>query len=80
MPHSCLVRISRPTISPAGKTDVFINLDLKTLETHAGLARVIIGSFLNAIYNRNGEITGRALFLLDEVARLGYHADSRDRA
>lgn len=55
-----------------GDTDVFINLDLKTLETHAGLARVIIGSFMNAIYNRNGEMTGRALFLLDEVARLGF--------
>ena len=56
----------------SGKTDVFINIDLKTLETHSGLARVIIGSFLNAIYNRDGAIEGRALFLLDEVARLGY--------
>ncbi|WEX79500.1 Ti-type conjugative transfer system protein TraG (plasmid) [Sinorhizobium numidicum] len=56
----------------AGDTDVFINIDLKTLETHSGLARVIIGSFLNAIYNRDGELKGRALFLLDEVARLGY--------
>jgi len=55
-----------------GSTDVFINIDLKTLETHAGLARVIIGSFLNAIYNRDGAMKGRALFLLDEVARLGY--------
>lgn len=55
-----------------GNTDVFINIDLKTLETHAGLARVIIGSFLNAIYNRDGAMPGRALFLLDEVARLGY--------
>ncbi|KPF42633.1 Ti-type conjugative transfer system protein TraG [Rhizobium sp. AAP43] len=55
-----------------GDTDVFINVDLKTLETHAGLARVIIGSFLNAIYNRNGAMKGRTLFLLDEVARLGY--------
>ncbi|MBS7546443.1 Ti-type conjugative transfer system protein TraG [Ancylobacter oerskovii] len=55
-----------------GETDVCINLDLKTLETHAGLARVIIGAFMNAIYNRNGEMTGRALFLLDEVARLGF--------
>ncbi len=55
-----------------GIVDVFINLDLKTLENHAGIARVIIGSFLNAIYNRNGDISGRALFLLDEVARLGY--------
>jgi type IV secretion system protein VirD4 len=56
----------------AGNTDIFINIDLKTLETHSGLARVIIGSFLNAIYNRDGQINGRALFLLDEVARLGY--------
>ena len=55
-----------------GNTDVFINIDLKTLETHAGLARVIIGSFLNAIYNRDGATSGRALFLLDEVPRLGY--------
>lgn len=55
-----------------GQTDVFINLDLKTLETHAGLARVIIGAFMNAIYNRNGAVEGRALFLLDEVARLGF--------
>ncbi|EUB98289.1 Ti-type conjugative transfer system protein TraG [Rhizobium sp. CF080] len=55
-----------------GQTDVFINLDLKALETHPGLARVIIGSLLNAIYNRDGTMNGRALFLLDEVARLGY--------
>lgn len=55
-----------------GRADVFINIDLKTLETHAGLARVIIGSLLNAIYNRGGAMEGRALFLLDEVARLGY--------
>jgi type IV secretion system protein VirD4 len=56
----------------AGRTDVFINIDLKTLETHSALARVIIGSFLNAIYNLDGGLKGRALFLLDEVARLGY--------
>lgn len=55
-----------------GTTDIFIALDLKVLEAHPGLARVVIGSFLNAIYNRAGEIEGRALFLLDEVARLGY--------
>lgn len=55
-----------------GDTDIFIALDLKVLEAHPGLARVVIGSFLNAIYNRNGEVAGRTLFLLDEVARLGY--------
>jgi type IV secretion system protein VirD4 len=56
----------------SGMVDVFINIDLRTLETHSGLARVIIGSFLNAIYNRNGAVQGRTLFLLDEAARLGY--------
>ncbi|MEP9369959.1 Ti-type conjugative transfer system protein TraG [Xanthobacter sp. VNH20] len=55
-----------------GGIDVFISLDLKTLENHPGLARVIIGALLNAIYNRNGGVKDRTLFLLDEVARLGY--------
>lgn len=55
-----------------GDADVFIALDLKVLEAHPGLARVVIGSLLNAIYNRNGKVKGRTLFLLDEVARLGY--------
>ena len=55
-----------------GGADVFIALDLKVLEGHPGLARVVIGSLLNAIYNRNGKVKGRTLFLLDEVARLGY--------
>ena len=55
-----------------GSLDVFINIDLKTLEMHPGLARVIIGSFVNAIYNRNRFGDDLALFLLDEVARLGY--------
>ena len=55
-----------------GDTDVFVNLDLKTLEAHPGLARTIIGALANAIYNRNGKVKGRTLFLLDEVARLGY--------
>lgn len=54
------------------ETDIFIALDLKVLEAHPGLARVVIGSFLNAIYNRNGNVKDRTLFLLDEVARLGY--------
>lgn len=56
----------------AGNTDIFINLDLKTLENHPGLARVIIGALMNSIYNRNGDVEGRTLFLLDEVARLGF--------
>jgi type IV secretion system protein VirD4 len=56
----------------SGKTDIFVNLDLRALEAHPGLARTIIGALANAIYNRNGDVNGRTLFLLDEVARLGY--------
>ncbi|KAA3448204.1 Ti-type conjugative transfer system protein TraG [Mesorhizobium sp. SARCC-RB16n] len=56
----------------SGETDILIALDLKVLEAHPGLARVVIGAFLNALYNRNGQLSGRTLFLLDEVARLGY--------
>lgn len=37
-----------------GNTDIFVNLDLKVLESHPGLARTIIGALLNAIYNRKG--------------------------
>lgn len=55
-----------------GRTTVFINIDLSALENHPGLARVVIGAFLRAIYNRNGDMPERALFLLDEAARLGY--------
>ncbi|WP_107677898.1 Ti-type conjugative transfer system protein TraG [Agrobacterium sp. LAD9] len=55
-----------------GETDIFIALDLKVLEAHPGFARVVIGSLLNAIYNHKGNVKGRTLFLLDEVARLGY--------
>lgn len=55
-----------------GRTTVFINIDLSTLENHPGMARVIIGAFLKAIYNREGDMPERALFLLDEAARLGY--------
>ncbi|WP_425476032.1 type IV secretory system conjugative DNA transfer family protein [Mesorhizobium yinganensis] len=56
----------------AGDTDIFIALALKVLEAHPGLARIIIGALMNAIYNRNGQVKGRTLFLLDKLARLGF--------
>lgn len=55
-----------------GGVDIFINLDLHTLESHPGLARVIVGSLSQAIFNRRGKVSRRTLFLLDEAARLGY--------
>ncbi|KMO42089.1 conjugal transfer protein TraG [Methylobacterium variabile] len=51
--------------------DVFIAIDLQTLQNFAGLARVIIGGLMNALYHANGEIKDRVAFLLDEAARLG---------
>ena len=57
-----------------GGIDVFLALDLKTLETHPGLARVVVGALMTAIVNRDGRVGDRTLFLLDEVARLGFMA------
>jgi type IV secretion system protein VirD4 len=56
----------------SGKLDVFINLPLKVLQTSPQAARVILGALLNAAYEACGASGGRILFLLDEVARLGY--------
>ncbi|WP_342027606.1 Ti-type conjugative transfer system protein TraG [Pelagibacterium luteolum] len=55
-----------------GACTVFINIDLFTLENHPGMARVIVGALLMAVYNRKGEMSERALFVFDEAARLGY--------
>ena len=54
-----------------GATTVFVQIPLPALMTTPGLGRVIIGALLNAAYEAHGELTGRVLFLLDEVARLG---------
>jgi type IV secretion system protein VirD4 len=42
-----------------GRTTLFLNIDLSTLENHPGMARVIIGAFLKAVYNRDGAIEGQ---------------------
>jgi type IV secretion system protein VirD4 len=55
-----------------GQTTIFLNLSLKALQTMPGLARTVIGAFLNSAYEANGALSGRILFLLDEVARLGF--------
>ncbi|WP_427980388.1 type IV secretory system conjugative DNA transfer family protein [Acidocella sp.] len=55
-----------------GKTTVFLKMPMKALETEPGIARTIIGALLNAVYEADGDVNGRVLFLLDEAARLGY--------
>ncbi len=54
-----------------GQLTVFVQVPLKTLQATPALGRVIIGALLNAAYEADGQVRGRILFLLDEVARLG---------
>jgi type IV secretion system protein VirD4 len=54
-----------------GQIDVFINLKTEVLQTYCGIARVIIGAFINAMMQANGTHTARTLFMLDEVNLLG---------
>lgn len=55
-----------------GKTSVFLKMPMKVLETEPGVSRTVIGALLNAAYEADGNVNGRILYLLDEVARLGY--------
>jgi type IV secretion system protein VirD4 len=55
-----------------GRLTVFVQVPLKTLQATPALGRVIVGALLNAAYEADGRVHGRILFLLDEVARLGY--------
>ena len=56
----------------AGRTTVFLQIPLTVLQTTPAVGRVLVGALLNAAYQADGRIKGRVLFLLDEVARLGY--------
>ena len=42
-----------------GKTDIFVCLPLKALQSTPGVARCIIGALLNAAYEANGAVNGR---------------------
>jgi type IV secretion system protein VirD4 len=54
-----------------GDLSVFLQLPLESLITTPEVGRVLVGALLNAVYRRDGKLTGRVLFLLDEAARLG---------
>jgi type IV secretion system protein VirD4 len=56
----------------SGRVDVFINIPMKALGSTPQAVRVILGALLNCVYEARGLIGGRILFMLDEVARLGY--------
>ena len=55
-----------------GKLTVFVQIPLHVLDNTPALGRVVIGALTNAVYEADGALKGRVLFLLDEVARLGY--------
>jgi len=57
-----------------GQLDLFLNLNMKVLESTSALGRCIVGALLNAVYEADGRVKNRVLFLLDEVARLGFMA------
>ncbi|MCY1362649.1 Ti-type conjugative transfer system protein TraG [compost metagenome] len=66
----------------AAKKDVFINIPASILRSYPGIARVIIGSLINAMVQADGAFKRRALFMLDEVDLLGYMRvleEARDR-
>lgn len=54
-----------------GRTTVFLQIPLAALETTPAVGRTVIGALLNCAYEANGSTSGRILYLLDEVARLG---------
>ena len=55
-----------------GTLDVFIQIPVKILATTPAVARVVVGALLNSIFEADGKMEGRVLFLLDEVYQLGY--------
>ena len=53
-----------------GQLTVFVQIPLHVLQNTPALARVVIGALLNAVYQADGKVDGRVLYLLDEAARL----------
>lgn len=57
----------------SGNADVFVSIPVKDLDANPAIARLLLGSLLNASYEagRDGNAK-RALYLLDEMPRLRY--------
>ena len=65
----------------SGKLSVFVQIPMASLRTTPALARVVVGALMNAVYQAEGKVSGRVLFLLDEVnflGRLKVLEDARD--
>jgi type IV secretion system protein VirD4 len=54
-----------------GQLTVFLQIPLKVLRDTPAVGRVLVGALLNALYEADGDVRSRVLFMLDEVRRLG---------
>ena len=54
-----------------GNITAFVQIPLQALMNNPAIARVLIGALMNSVYQADGRLRGRVLFLLDEAARLG---------
>ena len=54
-----------------GRTDVFLAINTATMKQFPGVARVILGAFVQAIKMAEHRMVGRALVVVDEAALLG---------
>ena len=67
--------LSDPSFDPLeireGTLTAFIQIPMESLRATPALARVVVGALMNAVYQAEGRIEGRVLFLLDEVNFLG---------
>ncbi|MBS0984265.1 type IV secretory system conjugative DNA transfer family protein [Gluconobacter cerinus] len=64
-----------------GKMTVCVQISERSLRSTPALGRVVIGSLLSAVYQANGNVRGRVLYMLDEVnflGRLKALAEARD--
>jgi type IV secretion system protein VirD4 len=55
-----------------GKTDVFLSLPMKVLQSSPALARCIVAALINQLYEAGNKVNGKILFVLDEARWLGY--------
>lgn len=53
-----------------GQLTIFIQIPLHVMDATPALARVIIGALINTVYQADGKVDGRVLYLIDEAARL----------
>lgn len=54
-----------------GKLTVFVQVPMEALRETPAVARVLIGSLLDAVFAANGQVNGRVAFFLDEAVLLG---------